>query len=104
MAIRVLWSDTSLKQLQDIFDYYSLNESVTLADKIVKKIVEKSIQLETKPLAYPKEPLLKNKQFEYRYLVVGNYKLIYRFNDQIVRVVSVFDCRQNPAKLKEITE
>jgi toxin ParE1/3/4 len=104
MEIRVLWSATSLRQLKDIFDYYSLKASVTVADKLVKKIVEKSIQLETNPLAGPKEPLLEKKQYEYRYLVAGNYKLIYRFSYPIIRIVAVYDCRQNPTKLEEIAD
>lgn len=31
MEVKVLWSDASLAQLQDIFDYYNLKASTTLA-------------------------------------------------------------------------
>ena len=70
--------------------------------KIVKGIVKKSILLESNPLIGVKEPLLLDRPFEYRFIVENNYKIIYRFNDNIARIVSVFDCRQNPQKLDRI--
>jgi plasmid stabilization system protein ParE len=60
--------------------------------------------LESNPLLGAKEPLLNNRPFEYRFIVESNYKIIYRFNENVVRIVSVFDCRQNPQKVKKIKE
>ena len=102
MEVKVLWSDTSLVQLQEIFDYYSFKASQSVARKIVTGIVKKSILLESNPLIGVKEPLLLDRPFEYRFIVENNYKIIYRFNDNIARIVSVFDCRQNPQKLDRI--
>ena len=104
MEVKVLWSDTSLVQLQDIFDYYSFKASPTVARKIIKRIVKKSILLESNPLIGVKEPLLVDRPFEYRFIVETNYKIIYRFNDNIARIVSVFDCRQNPKKIDKMEE
>jgi toxin ParE1/3/4 len=104
MEVRVLWTDTSLTQLQEIFNYYSLNASHSVANKIVKRIVKKSILLESNPFIGVKEQLLADRPFEYRFLVVTNYKIIYRFNDNIARIVSVFDCRQNPKKIGNLIE
>ena len=104
MEVKVLWTDTSLAQLQEIFDFYSFNASSSVASKIVKRIVKKSILLESNPFIGVKETLLTERSFEYRFLVVNNYKIIYRFNDNIIRIVSVFDCRQNPKKIKNLKE
>lgn len=104
MEVKVLWTDTSLAQLQEIFDYYSFNASFSVASKIVKRIVKKSILLESNPFIGVKETLLTDRPFEYRFLVVNNYKIIYRFNDNIIRIVSVFDCRQNPQKMENLKE
>ena len=30
------------------------------------------------------------------------YKIIYRLNDRLVKIISVFDCRQNPAKIEKL--
>jgi len=35
MEVKVLWSDTSLVQLQEIFDYYSFKASPAIARKII---------------------------------------------------------------------
>jgi len=50
MEVKVLWSDTSLAQLQEIFDYSCFRAGVTVAKKIVKALVAKSILLESNPL------------------------------------------------------
>jgi len=63
MEVKVFWSDTSLAQLQEIFDYYNFRASAIVAKKI-----------------------------------------IYRFNDNVARIVSVFDTRQNPQKIEKIEE
>ncbi|HPL99859.1 MAG TPA: type II toxin-antitoxin system RelE/ParE family toxin [Bacillota bacterium] len=99
-----MWSDTSLTQLQDIFDYYSIRASIAVAKKIIKGIVNRSILLESNPLLGVKEPLLVNRPFECRFIIESNYKIVYRFSENIVRIVSVFDCRQNPQKVKKIEE
>ena len=104
MEVKVLWSDASLVQLQEIFDYYSFKASPAIARKIIKGIVKKSILLDSNPLIGVKEPLLINRPFEYRFIVETNYKIIYRFDDNIARIVSVFDCKQNPQKIDKIEE
>lgn len=50
------------------------------------------------------EELLKQKDFEYRYLVFKNYKLIYSVDAEngFIKIADVFDTRQNPPKLKRI--
>ncbi|MCK9639903.1 MAG: type II toxin-antitoxin system RelE/ParE family toxin [Prolixibacteraceae bacterium] len=104
MEVKVLWSDTSLIQLQEIFDYHNLRASVSVARKIVKGLVEKSLLIETNPLIGIREPLLAGRSFEYRFFIENNYKIIYRFDENIVRIISIFDCRKNPQKLEKLEE
>jgi len=104
MVVKVLWSDTSLLQLQDIFDYYTYRASLLQAKKIIKGIVNKSLILESNPLIGAIEPLLGNRPFEYRFIVENNYKIIYRFYENNITIDSVFDCRQNPDKLIKVEE
>ena len=104
MEVKVLWSDTSLIQLHEIFDYLNFRASVSVARKIIRGIVEKSILLEANPLIGIKEPLLAGKTLEYRFFIENNYKIIYRFNDNIIKIVSIFDCRKNPQELEKIED
>jgi len=57
-------------------------------------------------LAGALEPLLKGRVYgkEYRFLVEKNYKIIYCFNANLVEVMAIFVTRQNPEKLKKLTD
>ncbi|MEI6696001.1 MAG: type II toxin-antitoxin system RelE/ParE family toxin [Bacteroidota bacterium] len=101
MEIKVLWSDLALNQLEEIFDYFKFKANIKVAKKIVSKIVDRTIQLENNPQIGTNEPLLKNRDKNYRFLVEGNYKIIYFKKDNYINISSVFDGRQNPKKLKE---
>ena len=102
MEIRIEWSEKSERQLKDIFDYCSFEVSLRIARKIINKILDKVSILESNPSAGPKEELLCDYQEEFRYMVESNYKIIYWKKENLVTIASVFDCRQNPAKIQKI--
>ena len=102
MELKVFWTDTAIERLEDIFDYYKTKASIKIAKNIVSLIIESTIHLETQPLIGHIEELLKDRKNEYRYVVSGNYKIIYWAEDSNVKIATVFDCRQNPKKLKNI--
>jgi len=47
--MRIEWSELSERQLQDIFDYYSVEANIKIARKIVNKIIERVSNLEGRP-------------------------------------------------------
>lgn len=102
MEIRIEWSELSEKQLKDIFDYYSFEASSGVARKIINRIIDRVSILESNPLAGPKEELLNDYPEDYKYLVESNYKIIYWKRENLITIASVFDCRQNPEKIKKI--
>ena len=104
MEIKILWSDSALAQLEEIFDYHKTKASSAIARNLVRSIIQKALILESNPFVGVKEPLLSDRPYEYRYLVEKNYKIIYRFNDNLVRINTVFDCRQNPIKLEGLKD
>lgn len=104
MGVRVLWTDSALSQLEDIYDYYKIKASPRIAKKLVKTLIEETIVLESNPLIGAKESLLSKRPYEYRFLLKNNYKIIYRFNKNLISIISVFDCRQNPKKIEKISE
>ena len=72
----------------------------TIAEKIKKSILSATKILPKQPLiGQIEENLIELKQ-EHRYLVEGNYKIIYRVINKDVYITDVFDCRQNPQKIK----
>ena len=104
MVAKIIWSDFALRQLKEIHKYYEIEASEKTAQRLTKSIVQTTIQLESNPLIGTREPLLENTEYEYRFLVKKNYKIIYRLDNKFVRVVSVFDTRQNPEKIKNLTD
>ncbi|PIV60683.1 MAG: type II toxin-antitoxin system RelE/ParE family toxin [Bacteroidetes bacterium CG02_land_8_20_14_3_00_31_25] len=100
MEINVVWSDSAIEELRNIYEYYYSKASKKVADKITNSIVDKTIMLEITPRMGQKEELLAHFKQEIRYLVQGNYKIVYLIKENIVSIATVFDCRQDPIKLK----
>ncbi len=102
MEIVVFWTDSAIEELRSIYEYYCFKAGKTVADKITNSIVDKTILLEVTPQMGQKEELLSHFKKEIRYLVDGNYKIVYWVDNNLVSILTVFDCRQNPEKLRTI--
>jgi toxin ParE1/3/4 len=102
MEIIIKWSELAEIQLKDIYDYYYLEVSPRIAKRIVNKIVNRVEILYSNPLSGPKEELLAHYTEGFRYLVENNYKIIYWIDKELITIASVFDCRQNPEKMKPL--
>jgi addiction module RelE/StbE family toxin len=102
MEVKIEWSELAEKQLKDIFDYFSMRANSRVATKIIDKITERVDVLYHNPFSGQKEELLAEYPDDYRYLVEGYYKIIYWVGSNIITVASVFDCRQNPEKMKNL--
>lgn len=101
MEVIVIWTESAIAELQNIHDYFAEKAGGSVANKITDTIVDRSLMLEQAPRAGQVEELLKHCIVEVRYLVEGNYKIVYMIDKQLVVILTVFDCRQNPSKLKK---
>jgi plasmid stabilization system protein ParE len=101
MKIRIL--PLAESDLDKIYDYYA-NKSVNAAIKIYNSILEEITILSDFPLIASIEELLSKQVKEFRSLVVlsGKYKVIYYVENDYVNVTHIWDCRQNPKKLRKI--
>ena len=100
MEIVVVWSDNAIEELRSIYDYLYFNVSKKVADKISDAIVDKTLLLEQTPRVGQKEEMLAHLNKEIRYLIEGNYKIVYWIDDDIISIATMFDCRMDPKKLK----
>lgn len=100
--MKIIWSNRSLKDLDQIFNFYSKLASFEVAQKIVTQLVEKVQILISYPQIGNLETFNKPQPFEYRYLVEGNHKLIYRISldENYILIARAFDSRRNPKKKK----
>ena len=102
MTLKIIWSEFAETQLDEIYKYYDKEASSKIAKKLVKGIINEPKKLIKTPHIGQEEALLKQRKIEYRYLVFKNYKLIYSVDTRngFIKIVDVFDTRQNPPKLK----
>ncbi|WP_121667380.1 type II toxin-antitoxin system RelE/ParE family toxin [Mesonia aquimarina] len=103
MNFKIIWSDFSETQLDEIYEYYEKKASLKVATKIVTGIIKESEKLIKASFIGQEEELLKNREIQYRYLVFKNYKVIYSVDEQngFIKIADVFDTRQNPTKIKK---
>ncbi len=103
MGLEVYWLEFAENKLDDIFSFYSEKAGIKTAQKLVKGIIQSTIGLAQQPEIGQVEMYLNHRPEKFRYLVYGNYKIIYWINDQYnrVEIANVFDARQDPDKLDE---
>jgi plasmid stabilization system protein ParE len=87
--------------LREIFHYYKVNASLKVARSIKSEILSNTKKLRKNPLIGQEEPFLEHLGLGHRYLVVGNYKVIYRCIEDQILITDVFDARQNPKKMNQ---
>lgn len=88
------------RQIREIFDYYRTVANRKVAKKIVSKISETIDLLTVHPHIGGILSGYADLPFTYRSIVAHpHYKVIYRVEDDMVIVISVWDCRQDPSGL-----
>ena len=97
----IVWSDKALKQLDEIFEFIA-KDSPNSAAKVVDVLLKEVECLSTFPKLGKTDESLKFLKKDHRFLIKGNYKIVYHIMDEVNVIVInvVFDARQNPDKLK----
>ena len=99
--MKIIWTDFAIENLKDIFHYYSIKASKKVAHKIRKQIFESTKQLAKNPESGQIELNLEKLKQNHRYLVSGNYKVIYKISENKIIIADVFDARQNPSNMND---
>jgi plasmid stabilization system protein ParE len=99
--MKILWSEFASDTLSDIYKYYKEIAGKNLAIKIKKDIFSATIQLEKHPKSGHLEETLIKLGEGHRYLIQGNYKIVYKEVKEGILVTDVFDTRQDPIKLND---
>lgn len=72
-------------------------------DKLMEirdRFLDKADTLLLDPLKGQMEPYLESIGLEYRRLIVGHYKIVYRVIEENIYITDIFDSRQDPEKMK----
>ena len=95
--IKILWDNQAKADLKLIFEYIKL-KSPQGAKNVVRDIIKQSKSIHFTE-QYQVDEFLGE---PYRRMVVRNYKIIYKIQSEAeIRILQIFDTRQNPIKLKK---
>ncbi len=97
---KIKWTPFALWCLEEIHSYLlKESKSKKIADSYIQKLLKRVDQLETFPESGNEEELLKAIGQNSRYLLEGNYKLIYQVEKSEIIITDVFHVKQNPKKI-----
>jgi len=92
----VLWTDKSEESLEKIFTFYA-KKSEKAALTIIENIIETGDSI-TITKQYQVDDLNPN----YRRMIVGHHKILYKEVNTTVWIMNVIDTRQDPAILENL--
>lgn len=98
--MKIIWTDFAANSLLAIYQFYKESAGTNVALRIRSRIFYATRQLVRHPLSGQLEPNLMKLGEEHRYLVEGNYKIIYKRVKEGVLITDVFDSRQDPRKIQ----
>ena len=94
---KVNFSETAVKNLEDIKFYLISKQSERVYENFKTKLSENISLIATNPEAFPKS----NKNI-YKCVLIKQVTIFYRLNSTEIQILSLFDTRQNPTKINKI--
>lgn len=98
MELRI--TDYAISHLVESVELTLSGASFEKREEIIDKVIEETRRLIQWPRAGQVEVWLADHEHEYRRLVVGNFKIIYRIADDAIHVTDIFDARQDPKGMR----
>ena len=93
----VVWSKRSVLNLKKIWEFYAKElNTISGANSVIIGIKSTGDDLSVDVL-HQKEENLKPNQYR---AIYKHFKIIYKIKDNRVLILQIFDCRQNPIRLK----
>ena len=102
--MKIFWTEFASQSLYEIFNYYKQEAGYSVANKIKVRIFNATRQLKKHPDSGQLEETLQLLFQGHRYLISGNYKIIYRRVDNLIWITDIFDTRQDPVKITRSTK
>ena len=99
--MKVIWANLAASALKEVFLYHKLVANERVAIKIKSSIFDATKQLFNQPELGQIEPTLEKLNEGHRFLVIANYKIIYKIVKEGVLITDLFDTRQDPYKIND---
>lgn len=98
---KILLSKRASNQLEKLLEYLELEWSPKVKDNFITKLDKSLIQILKFPESCPKTDFVKGLHM---FVVTKQTSLFYSFDSKTIKIVTIFDNRMNPDKLKKKTE
>jgi plasmid stabilization system protein ParE len=96
VARRIVWTSTAKSQLIDILEFFNFRNKSNLCSKKLNK----QFQTELKLLILQPNIGKKTTKINVRGLLIENYFIFYEINEKHIVILSVWNTKQNPDRLK----
>jgi len=93
-------TDYAISHLVESVDLTLGSASIEKREELIDLVLEEARRLIQWPRAGQVEVWLAGRDHEYRRLVVGNFKVIYRIEGDVIHVTDIFDARQDPKRMR----
>ena len=100
IKLPIRWDRLAKKNLDDIFNYISL-DSVTTARKVKKELIKLAHSLNDFPEKFSAEEFLIGEPENFRSVSKWSYKIIYEVTEDCIIIVDLFHTSQHPSKIKK---
>jgi len=101
--MKVYWTDFAKKSLKEIYYFYKAHASEKIAKKLKSQIFLKAKLISKKPKLGQIEVFLEDVGLGHRYVLSGNFKIIYLIQGDSIFITDLFDTRRNPEKINDPT-
>lgn len=98
--MKLLFTQQAVESLEEALNFISTEVSESKLEEIRDEIINKAALLINYPNMGKKEEYLEHLNLGHRALIQGNYKIIYRVQQNTIFVTDIFDTRQNPKKMR----
>ncbi len=98
--MKLVYTQQAITSLQECLDFFPPEVTVAKVNEIRDKILEKADKLIENPYLGQLEEYLEHLGQSHRRIVEGNYKIVYRIENDVIVVTDIFDSRQDPEKMK----
>ena len=95
---KIVLSKRASVRLEKLLEYLEQEWSLKVKDDFIKKLDKSLNQIQKFPESCPKTDFVKGL---HRLAVTKQTSLFYRFDSKAIKIVTIFDNRMNPAKLKK---
>lgn len=95
---KIVLSKRASVRLEKLLEYLEQEWTLKVKDDFVKKLDKSLNQIQKFPESCPKTDFVKGLHM---LVVTKQTSLFYRFDSKAIKIVTIFDNRMNPAKLKK---